>query len=59
MDSVKSTKPSSSCSSSSSSSTKRMGEGNGTPAERVATGSGWVSGVYLGKGMPSGTTNPS
>ena len=26
-----------------------MGEGDGTPAERVATGSGWVSGVYLGK----------
>ena len=36
-----------------------MGEGDGTPAERVATGSGWVSGVCMGRGMPSGTTNPS
>ena len=25
-----------------------MGEGDGTPAERVATGNGWVSGVCLG-----------
>ena len=26
---------------------------------RVAIGNGWVSGEYLGRGMPSGTTNPS
>ena len=25
-----------------------MGEGDGTPAERVATGSGWVNGVLVG-----------
>ena len=36
-----------------------MGEGDGTPAERVATGNGWVNGVFMGRGMPSGTTNPS
>ena len=59
VDSVRSTKPSSHCSSSSSSSTWRMGEGDGTPAERVATSSGWVNGVFLGRGTPSGTTNPS
>ena len=57
VDSVRSTKPSSSCSSSSSS-TWRMGEGDGTPAKRVVTGSGWVSDMCLGRGMPSGTTNP-
>ena len=26
-----------------------MGEGNGTPVERVATGSGWVNDVFLGE----------
>ena len=36
-----------------------MGEGDGTPAERVATGNGWVNGVLMGSGMPSGTMNPS
>ena len=36
-----------------------MGEVDGTPAERVATGSGWVNGVLVGSGMPLGTTNPS
>ena len=59
VDSVRSIKPSPSCSFSSSSSTWRMGEGDGTLPERVATGSGWVSSVFLGRGMPSGTTNPS
>ena len=29
------------------------------PAARVATGKGSVSGEYLGRGMPCGTTNPS
>ena len=29
------------------------------PTARVATGRGCVSGGYLGKGMPCGTTNPS
>ena len=28
-------------------------------AARVATGRGSVSGEYLGRGMPCGTTNPS
>ena len=37
----------------------RSGDGDGAPAERVATGSGWVSGVPVGSGMPLGTTNPS
>ena len=36
-----------------------MDEGDGTPAERVATSSGWVNGVLVGSGTPSGTTNPS
>ena len=26
-----------------------MGEGHGTPVERVATGSGWVNDVFLGE----------
>ena len=37
-------------------------EGGGedvTPAAKVATGKGSVSGEYLGRGMPCGTTNPS
>ena len=59
VDSVRSTKPSSSCSASSFSSTWRMGGRDVTPVARVATGSGWESGEYLGRGMPSGTTNPS
>ena len=29
------------------------------PAARVITGRGSVSGEYLGRGMPCGTTNPS
>ena len=29
------------------------------PVARVATGRGSVSGEYLGRGMPYGTTNPS
>ena len=33
--------------------------GDVAPAVRVATGRGCVSGGYLGKGMPCGTTNPS
>ena len=36
-----------------------MSEVDGTPAERVATGSGWVNGVLVGNGMPLGTTNLS
>ena len=36
-----------------------MGEGDGTPTERVATGSGWVNDVLVGSGTPLGTTNPS
>ena len=58
-DSVRSIKPSSLYSSSSCSPSYRMGEGDGTPAERVATGNGWVNGVLMGSGMPSGTMNPS
>ena len=41
---------------------KNGGGGGGedaAPAVRVATGRGSVSGEYLGKGMPCGTTNPS
>ena len=38
---------------------KNGGGGDVAPAARVATGSGWVNGEYLGRGMPSGTTNPS
>ena len=55
VDSVRSTKSSSS----SSSPSWRMGDGDGAPAKRVATGSGWVSGILVGSGMPLGTTNPS
>ena len=29
------------------------------PTARVVIGNGYVSGEYLGRGMPSGTTNPS
>ena len=58
-DSVRSTKSYSSYSSFPSSSSWRMGEGNDTPAKRVAIGSDWVNGVFLGSGIPSGTTNPS
>ena len=39
-----------------------LGGGEGedvAPAARVATGKGSVSGEYLGRGMPCGTTNPS
>ena len=36
-----------------------MGEGDGTPAKKVATCSGWVNGVLVGSGTPSRTTNPS
>ena len=32
--------------------------GDVAPAARVATGKGCVSGGYLGRGMPCGTTNP-
>ena len=51
---VRSTKPSSSCSTSSSSSTWKMGGGGEdvAAAARLATGSGSVSGEYLGRGMP-------
>ena len=55
-DSVKSTKPRSSCSSSPS---WRVGEGDGAPTERVAIGKGSGNTVFLGSGMPSRTTNPS
>ena len=51
VDSVRSIKLSSSSSSSSSSSTWGIGEGDGTPAERVATSSGWVNSVFLGRGI--------
>ena len=57
-DSVKSTKPCSFCSSFPSSPSWRIGEGDDIPAERVATGSGWVNTVLLGSGMPSRTMNP-
>ena len=33
--------------------------GDVAPAARVATGKGCVSGGYLGRGTPCGTTNPS
>ena len=35
------------------------GGGDVAPAARVATCKGSVSGEYLGRGMPCGTTNPS
>ena len=39
---------------------RSMGKGGDvTPTARVATGRGCVSGGYLGRGMPTGTTNPS
>ena len=59
VDSVRSAKPFSSCSASSSSSTWRIGGKDVSPAARVAIGSGWESGEYLGRRMPLGTTNPS
>ena len=41
----------------------KIGEGGGGEdvalAARLATGRGCVSGGYLRRGMPSGTTNPS
>ena len=53
---VRSTKPSSPCSTSSSSSfTWKTGEGGGEDvagAVRLVTGSGFVSGEYMGRGMP-------
>ena len=58
---MRSTKPSSSYSDSFSSSTCKTGGGGGedvTPAARVATGRGSMSGEYLGRGMPCGTNNP-
>ena len=58
---MRSTKLSSSRSTSSSSSTWKTGGGGEdvSPVARVATGRGSVSGEYLGRGMPCGTTNPS
>ena len=35
------------------------GGGEDVPVARVITGRGFVSGEYLGRGMPCGTTNPS
>ena len=35
------------------------GGGDVAPGARVAIGRGCVSGGYLGRGMPCGTTNPS
>ena len=58
-DAVRSTKPFLFCFSSSSSPSLRMGEGDGTPAERVAIENGWENGVLVGSEMPSRTTNPS
>ena len=57
-----STKPSFSCCVSSTSSTCKTGGGGGedvASAARVATGRGSMSGEYLGRRMPYGTTNPS
>ena len=58
-DSVRSTKPCSSCSYFPSSSSWNMGKDDDTPAKKVAIGSDLVDGICLGSRMPSRTMNPS